>query len=263
MADTRHRRWPWLSALLAVAMLAPGVAAEPAPKVPPGSPTSGSMIALITAGIDYTQPGVAGRLARDGEGDVIGHTPTAPPVRPYLRNAPDTGLLALTPHLVVPVQVDVSDLAQWRAALDFIAASPARLVVVATRPDDPALSRAVLAAFASQPRLLFLLPARRDDEGPRPANVLAVAALPQQPGDPLPRAAVADLVLGPVAATREAPGAADAPPRDARSAAVMATALTACHDLRQPRSPAEFKQRLIARAAVGPPGSAPLLATCH
>src|SRR5215813_6387373 len=42
------------------------------PPVPPGRDPGGVAVALIGTGIDYTLPQVASRLARDGEGELIG-----------------------------------------------------------------------------------------------------------------------------------------------------------------------------------------------
>lgn len=42
------------------------------PPVPPGRDPGGVAVALIGTGIDYTLPAVARRLARDGEGELIG-----------------------------------------------------------------------------------------------------------------------------------------------------------------------------------------------
>jgi hypothetical protein len=57
-----------------LALLASGAAmAAPAdPPVPPGRDPGGVAVAIIGPGVDYTQPDIAARLARDGEGEIIG-----------------------------------------------------------------------------------------------------------------------------------------------------------------------------------------------
>src|SRR2546421_11885627 len=58
-----------------IAATAFGVAAlaqEKKPPLQPGRDPGGVAIALVTTGIDYTVPEVAQRLARDGEGELIG-----------------------------------------------------------------------------------------------------------------------------------------------------------------------------------------------
>jgi subtilisin family serine protease len=42
------------------------------PRVPPGVDPGGVTIAIIGSGIDYTRPEIAARLARDGEGELVG-----------------------------------------------------------------------------------------------------------------------------------------------------------------------------------------------
>ena len=66
-------RVPILSVLVAATLLAASTEAQEAkPRVPPGRDPGGVAIALIGTGIDYTIPEVAQRLARDGEGELIG-----------------------------------------------------------------------------------------------------------------------------------------------------------------------------------------------
>ena len=55
-----------------VAVLGSANAQPKKPKLPPGLDPGGPAIVLLTTGIDYTKPAVASRLARDGEGDLIG-----------------------------------------------------------------------------------------------------------------------------------------------------------------------------------------------
>ncbi len=58
-----------LAALTLIVSL-PALAADP--KVPTGLDPGGTAIGLVTTGIDYTDPEIAARLARDGEGEAIG-----------------------------------------------------------------------------------------------------------------------------------------------------------------------------------------------
>jgi hypothetical protein len=59
---------------LAFAVASAAFAQKPAakPRVPPGVDPGGIAIAIIGGGIDYTRPEIAARLARDGEGEIIG-----------------------------------------------------------------------------------------------------------------------------------------------------------------------------------------------
>ena len=53
------------------------------PKVPAGIDPGLQPIAILTTGIDYTDPAIAARLARDGEGELIGWDFTENDRRPF------------------------------------------------------------------------------------------------------------------------------------------------------------------------------------
>ncbi len=59
-------------ALLVLALLVWAVPAGAKPRVPIGTDPGGMAIAVIGTGADYTRPEIARRLARDGEGELIG-----------------------------------------------------------------------------------------------------------------------------------------------------------------------------------------------
>ncbi len=119
------------------------------PKVPPGRDPGGIAIAMIATGVDYTHPEIRDRLARDGEGDILGldlidgdNRPFAPSSDP--RNdagAIDTILarriLSTYRHArLVPIRVDLNDKVMLARALAFAAATPARIVAVPFWGDD-------------------------------------------------------------------------------------------------------------------------------
>lgn len=113
------------------------------PKVPPGRDPGGVAIALITTGIDYTDPRIASCLARDGEGELIGWDLIDKDRRPYrldrekpppnwggdasvhARALPCGGQVRL-----IPVRVDPADPMSFGNALAFIAQTPARIAVL-------------------------------------------------------------------------------------------------------------------------------------
>src|SRR4029079_9055021 len=64
-----------LSVLAAAVLTLATQAQEAKPRVPPGRAPGGVAIALISTGIDYTIPEIAQRLARDGEGELVGWGP--------------------------------------------------------------------------------------------------------------------------------------------------------------------------------------------
>ena len=68
-------------ALFATAVLAAESAKKP--PVPPGADPGGVLVALIGEGVDYIKPEIARRLARDGEGEIIGWDFVDGDRRPY------------------------------------------------------------------------------------------------------------------------------------------------------------------------------------
>lgn len=227
------------------------------PPIPPGAPTRAPAVALLSAGIDYTRPGIAAKLARDGEGDVIGWDVIDGDSRPFLRAGPATGLVEIAPTLIAPFRLDVTSPASWERALFALARTPARVAIVAASPTELIASERWDARMAAYPDILFIIPAGAGAAGPASvANVIVVAAL-QVEGR-----ATADLILAPAAATREAP-LGSALPTTAQEAAILLPGVFACTDLTAARSPADVKQALIAKGAKGRPGSPPLLGLCR
>ncbi|MFN3743562.1 MAG: hypothetical protein ACK4TL_02530 [Hyphomicrobiaceae bacterium] len=113
------------------------------PPVPTGVDPGGIAVALIATGIDYTHPEIKDRLARDGEGEIIGFDLIDNDSRPYAATslpenrdgAVDTILarriLSTYRHArLVPVRVDPNDKLMLARALAFTATTPARIVAV-------------------------------------------------------------------------------------------------------------------------------------
>src|SRR5215471_14042742 len=114
------------------------------PPVPPGRDPGGVAVALIGTGIDYTLPAVARRLARDGEGELIGWDLQDQDRKPFDQSrgtAPSewggdgtllASLIVGAPTVrLVPVRVDPGDPVELARALAFVAQTPARVAVVA------------------------------------------------------------------------------------------------------------------------------------
>lgn len=90
----RGRKWTGTARLalaFSVALLSFGFVAATSlaqkagdkPRVPPGIDPGGVAVAIIGGGIDYTRPEIAARLARDGEGEIIGWDFVDNDRRPY------------------------------------------------------------------------------------------------------------------------------------------------------------------------------------
>jgi hypothetical protein len=123
---------------LAALALAAIPAAEPAraadPPVPSGQDPGGTAVAIITSGIDYTRPQIAGELARDGEGEIIGWDFVDDDARPYVAETDLYDMTMLTalagPGIrIVPVRVSYADPLWLAKAATFAARTPASVVV--------------------------------------------------------------------------------------------------------------------------------------
>jgi hypothetical protein len=171
---TRSMAW-LLVAVGAVLCAAAATAQGRKPKLPPGSDPGGVAIAILSTGVDYTVSDIAQRLARDGEGELIGWDLVDRNNRPFNAKAAETPAawggdgnaliraIGRPGRRVVPVRVDLSDPMSLAKAAAFIAQTPARVVVVpmwTANADEWAAFGMAIKAFAD---LLFI--AAAGDEG--------------------------------------------------------------------------------------------------
>ena len=144
-----------------IASNAAAVAQKPAekPRVPPGRDPGGVAVAIIGSGIDYTRPEIAARLARDGEGEIIGWDFLDNDRRPYERCS-RASVTVCAGHLGGNAQVRIMPL---RASLDTpqsmvqavkAAAQMQAQLVLATLAPLP--ERFVIEAAQQYPRLFFI-----------------------------------------------------------------------------------------------------------
>jgi len=170
-----------LIALLAVSLSTASVFARD-PKVPPGLDPGGPAIALIGEGVDYTDPELAKRLARDGEGDIVGWDfvdndpypyaapPAADAVSPEARNS-GTALAKLLLKTyrkarLIPVRTQPDDPASLARAAAFVARTPAAIAAVPLGSADPEQWQAFRQVLGQAPGVLFVVPAvGRDNSG--------------------------------------------------------------------------------------------------
>lgn len=176
----------WVIALLI--LVAPIEALARDPRVPPGRDPGGIAVAIVSTGIDYTQPQIAARLARDGEGEIIGWDFTDGDALPFDTSQSGNGtalasmILAESPVVrLVSVRIDALKPGSFTRALAFIGQTPAQVVLVAdggSSLQDWELIREVARHFT---KLLIIMPA----EATRPTldagaagleNVMQVAA---------------------------------------------------------------------------------------
>lgn len=142
------------------------------PRVPVGIDPGGMAIALIAMGIDYTHPEIKDRLARDGEGELIGIDLVDNDRQPYAAtNLPENHdgavdtllarrILATYRHAkLVPVRVDPKDKIMLARALAFTAATPARIVAVPLWGENREAWEFFAQAAEQIPDHLIILPA--------------------------------------------------------------------------------------------------------
>lgn len=158
----------WVIALFLLIVPVEAAARSNEPRVPPGTDPGGVALALISAGIDYTLPHIASRLARDGEGELIGWDfadgdalPFAPSEgeRPWNGSALASAILAEAPFArLIPVRIASDQPGSLVKALAFVAKTPARAVLVSVvEPGwDRELFRVAVREFSN---LLIVMPA--------------------------------------------------------------------------------------------------------
>jgi hypothetical protein len=217
----------WLVAL----SVSVALAQDAPPRVPAGLDPGGVAVAIIGAGADYTRPDIAARLARDGEGDLVGWDFTNNQPRPYVRGEnPDAPYLAALVAAVPPLRLILARVAQARQdqialGLRFAGATPARIALVTAEPGAP-LRRTDLEGAARQlPRLLIVVPADRvaatAEQRSHQSGLLVVAAA--ESGN----AAAADVLVreDPAPATGPAANSAERHARAATTVTALAAAL--------------------------------------
>lgn len=127
------------------------------PPVPPGRDPGGVAIAYIGPGVLYTLPEIASRLARDGEGELIGW------------DFIDNDRRPMEPCAVL--ELSAPTCATRRAVTLLKEAGPSRLIVVRATSDQPqSLVQAAMLVAHSPARIVLFAPAGRE-----PLNLAFVA----------------------------------------------------------------------------------------
>lgn len=152
-------------ALITICLCPLIMAAGSKPRVPSGNDPGGVAVGLIGSGVDYTAPGIAARLARDGEGELIGWDFVDDDRRPF--HGGETGNTALA--RVVAREAPSARLAVFRVSREpgitlgraaaYAAQSPARIVLapaLSGRTEDWEAFRRAAAHFTTR---LFIVPA--------------------------------------------------------------------------------------------------------
>lgn len=149
----------------------------PGPGVDPG----GVAIALIGWGVDYRDPAIARRLARDGEGEVIGRDLIANDARPFASasSSPASGghvdsseivrrLRPDAPIRLVPVKTAADELPALARAVAFAAQTPARIIVLPMTALNGPAGELVRQAAQRYRTLLFVVALAEEADRPLP-----------------------------------------------------------------------------------------------
>ncbi len=249
-----------VAAVTSSALYAPALVLAADPKVPPGQDPGGTAIALIGSGLDYTDAKIASRLARDGEGELIGWDMVDDDRAPFAASAapgdgaatgvqPDsataTAQLVLSAYAkgrLVPVRVPNGDAQALAKAIAFTAGTPARIVAIATPLDTAPLRAVVRQASERFKDHVFVVAGDvggsesvgASDNARLPSlmnlrNVLVVAALNDAKGESVDDVIKAsDVLVMPRGGSMFAGVVDGDPPRDRMEAVVLAAAATAC-----------------------------------
>nr|PZN75196.1 MAG: hypothetical protein DIU57_18465 [Pseudomonadota bacterium] len=174
----------WATSFLALFLPIAVTAGGSDPRVPPGTDPGGVAVAVISTGIDYTQPNIAARLARDGEGDIVGWDfadddafPFAPAESDGNGTAFASVLLAEAPGArLVPLRIDYERPATFFLAFAFIDQTPARVVVISSDGFGPEHRGSIHQTASQFDRLLIIMARDEEPDGEEDdvANVLIV-----------------------------------------------------------------------------------------
>lgn len=254
------RRALGATALISLCGVSPALAADP--RLPPGQDPGGQAIAFISGGIDYTSERIVARVARDGEGEIIGWdfvdndrfpyvATTATPADPEAVDATSAAAALVQAYAhgrMVPVRIGAGDPMALARAIGFVTGTPARIVAVGVPLSSPDMRRVVREASQRFRDHLFVVaadlpertsaksdvPVAKTDAGPAAdtlmnlGNVLVVAAAPSVDGR---RAAsvldAVDTIVVPRGSTMFVAPPAAAPRNDVEAVA-LASASAAC-----------------------------------
>lgn len=145
------------------------------PRLVAGKDPGGVAVALLGAGIDYTQPMIAAQLARDGEGEAIAwdvidndaqpfEAPQPHWATPVLAGGTEMARLLLDEargcRLIV-VRVSENSVLTLAKGLNFAGQTPARVAVVLAGPGREEGHEALAAIVKARPQLLVIMPSMK------------------------------------------------------------------------------------------------------
>ncbi len=164
---------PLLLAFLVAFLVGFSDAQAQKPRVPPHRDPGGVLVAMLGPGIDYTQAELAGRLARDGEGELIGWDMVDNDRQPYdaksgaspSEHGGDATALAnlllagAAPARLAPLRVDPANPVGLARAVQVVSQMGARIVLVPMWSSEAAAWEPFRQAAMRSPNILFVLAA--------------------------------------------------------------------------------------------------------
>jgi hypothetical protein len=251
--------------LVAAPLIAAAQGADP--PVPVGRDPGGFAVAVIGRGVDYGDQAMAQRLARDGEGEIIGYDFIDDDRRPYGVGA-DAEATALVIRegqaaTVVAIRADPTQTQSLARAIGYAAQSPATVIAIFAPISISEVAAVIAAAARKFPRHLLVLEAGDEDLdtlSPAPAvadNVLIVTSADKD-GTLAPSAnrgaAIVDLAVR--APDRQDWASAALSPFQSKAAVARMAALAMRLRAVEPdASASDLKRRIMALAAPPPSGS--------
>lgn len=136
------------------------------PPVPIGTNPGGVKVAIIGSGLDYTRPEIAARLARDGEGEIIGWDFVGDDRRPFASTPDGASRILLSEGQAVSLVVIATNFADpllIAKALRYAAQSPARIIALQAPWTNVDLARISAEAARHYPDRLFIAGAGDDN----------------------------------------------------------------------------------------------------
>lgn len=185
-----HLRAPTrlLAVVLAHFVLSAAVAQAADPNVPPGRDPGGAAVAIIGGGLDYRREEFAARLARDGEGELIGWDFVDEDRRPFASAGGVDTVAAIVVResaaRLVPLRIAPGVERQIVQALRMSGETPSHVVLLVAEPGQPIERQNLVLAAQQLPRLLIVVPARlvapetQSVRGPDDAGGLLVVSGP-------------------------------------------------------------------------------------
>lgn len=149
------------------------------PKIALGGDPGGVAVAIIGTGVNYMLPAIASRLARDGEGDIIGldfidrdtrpfdvagADTTANAIRPFGTTLASMLLTACDVRRIIPVRIRMGEPRAFGGAAAFVASTPARIVLLPFASPHLADWEPFEQAAKAAAHVLFVIPAGDDGQ---------------------------------------------------------------------------------------------------